>query len=276
MSLATASAVTDSPFVGEMVPFRGGHLSVVSTGEGEPVVGYLHGMLGNFGCHPALEALAAATGRRVVAPSLPGFTGSSEPDGLVTTADWVVALSEAVDLVGLTGADVVASSVGAMLALELAAVRPEAFGRMVLVAPFGLWDDADPIADAFGTTLSVQRSMLTASPDASAAFFEDPPDLPADASVEHGVHRYLTRAAAAQLIWPLPEFGLSERLHLVKNPVTLIHGANEQIIPPSYLRRWEQALTHVAGTHLIDGAGHQAEFDAPDQVAAIAATAFTS
>lgn len=266
----------DSPFVGEMVPFRGGHLSVVSTGSGEPAVGYIHGMLGNFGCHPALDALGAATGRRVVAPSLPGFTGSSEPSGLVTIADWVVALSEAVDLVGLTGADVVASSVGAMLALELAAVRPEAFGRMVLVAPFGLWDEADPIADAFGTTLSVQRSMLTADVDASAAFFEDPPDLAADASVEHGVHRYLTRAAAAQLIWPLPEFGLSERLHLVTNPVTLIHGADDQIIPPSYLPRWERALANVAATHVVDGAGHHAEFDAPDTVAAIAAAAFAA
>ena len=29
---------------------------------------------------------------------------------------------------------------------------------MVLVAPFGLWDDSDPVADPFGTTLSVQRA----------------------------------------------------------------------------------------------------------------------
>ncbi len=96
-------------------------------------MGYLHGMLGNPGVYAVLEELAA-TGHRVVAPSLPGFTGSSEPEGLRTLHDWVVATSEVVDLAGLAGAPLVASGVGAMLALELAAVRPEAFGSIAAFA----------------------------------------------------------------------------------------------------------------------------------------------
>ena len=253
------------------LPFRDGHVGVVELGDG-PTVGYLHGMLGNPGVHGVLEELAAA-GFRVVAPSLPGFTGSSEPDGLRNLHDWVVATSEIVDVAGLAGAPLVASSVGAMLALEVAAVRPEAFGPMVLISPFGLWDDDDPVADPFGTTLSVQRAMLTDDTAASAAFFDDPADLPADMVVEHGVHRYLTRTAAAQLIWPLPEWGLAERLHRVTNPVTLVHGAKDRIIPVSYLQRWADELPNVVGTHVIDDAGHQADFDQPAQVARIAAAA---
>ncbi len=259
-------------FAPATLPFREGHIGIVEFGEGA-TVGYLHGMLGNPGAHPVLNELAA-TGHRVVAPSLPGFTGSSEPEGLRTLYDWVVATSEVVDLAGLAGAPLVASSVGAMLALELAAVRPEAFGDMVLVAPFGLWDDSEPVADPFGTTLSVQRAMLTEDADATATFFDDPTDLPADIVVEHGVHRYLTRTAAAQLIWPLPEWGIADRLHRIANRVTLIHGAKDRIIPASYMARWAEALPHVVGTHLLDDAGHQADFDQPTAVARIATRAF--
>ena len=251
--------------------FRDGHLGLVDVGDGPPVA-YLHGMLGNPGEHAFLGALADS-GRRVIAPSLPGFTGSSEPEGLRSLHDWVVALSELVDVAGIVGLPIVASSVGAMMALELAAVRPGAFSAMVLIAPFGLWDDEDPVADPFATTLSVQRRLLTADPAASASFFDDPDALAADELVEHGVDRYLTRTAAAQLIWPLPDFGLAARVHRVTQPVTLVHGAHDEIIPPSYLARWSAALPNVVSTHLVDGAGHQAEFDKPAEIAAIVADA---
>jgi pimeloyl-ACP methyl ester carboxylesterase len=258
-------------FAPTTLPFRDGHLGVVEVGQGTPTL-YLHGILGNPGEHPFLRALAGS-GRRVVAPSLPGFTGSSEPEGLRSLHDWVVATSEAVDIVEMAGAPLVASGVGAMLALELAAIRPEAFGDMVLIAPFGLWDDSDPVADPFATTLTAQRRMLTADPTVSATFFDDPVDLPADVLVEHGIDRYLTRTAAAQLIWPLPEFGLTDRLHRVRQRVTLVHGAEDAVIPVSYVQRWAAVLPNVAATHVVDGAGHQAEFDRPDEVAAIAADA---
>ena len=260
-----------SGYATETIPFREGHVGLVSCGEGVPIT-YLHGMLGNPGEHAFLQALAN-DGWRVVAPSLPGFTGSSEANGLRNLHDWVVAASELIDVAGVTGLPVVASSVGAMVALELAAIRPEAFDAMVLIAPYGLWDSDDPIADPFATTLTNQRKMLTVDPAASASFFDDVEDMPADLLVEHGVDRYLTRTASAQLIWPIPEFGIDERLHLVKNPVTLIHGAMDAIIPCPYLDKWAQILPNVASTHLVEEAGHHAEFDQPEEVAAIVKSA---
>ena len=258
-------ALADAPLT---LPFRDGHVAVRSAGEGA-TVGYLHGMIGNPGVHPFLEALAT-TGHRAVAPSLPGFTGSSPSEDLRSLHDWVVATSEVIDLAGLAGAPLVASSVGAMLALEVAAVRPEVASALVLVAPFGLWDDDDPVADPFGTTLSVQRQMLTADPTVTASFFDDDDATPADVLVELGVERYHTRTAAAALIWPIPEHGISTRLHRVTCPVTLVWGSEDAIIPPTYLQRWAAALPNVAGTHVVDGAGHHAEWDRPTEVAEIA------
>jgi len=247
--------------------FRNGHLVVHQVGAGD-TVGYLHGMIGNPGVHPFLTALAGR-GRRVVAPSLPGFTGSPPCEDLRTLHDWVVAASEVLDVAGITGRTCVASSVGAMLALEVACVRPEAFERLVLVAPFGLWDPADPVVDPFGTTLSTQREMLTADPARTAAFFEAKAGATPEELVDADVERYHTRTAAASLIWPLPEFGLSTRAHRVRCPVTLVWGGADRINPVSYLHRFAGLLPNVVGTHVVDGAGHLAEWDAPVEVAAV-------
>ena len=256
---------------GRTVPFRGQTLTIHEVGEG-PTIGYLHGMVGNPGVHPFLEALAG-TGHKVVAPNLPGFTGSPACEDTRTLFDWVVATSEALDLAGLAGGSMVAASTGAMLALEVAAVRPEAFSHLVLVAPFGLYDDADPVADPFATTLGQQRKLLTSDAEVTGPFFDDVADRSAAELIEDGVARYLTRTAAASLVWPIPEFGLDTRIHRVSCPVTLIWGAEDRLIPPSYAARFKALLANVAGVHMVDGAGHLAEWDKPAEVAALVAAA---
>jgi pimeloyl-ACP methyl ester carboxylesterase len=270
---AGSAVVTMAPTGPSAVGFRAASLAVIEVGEG-PTVGYLHGFLGNPGPHRFLSELAVAGGaRRVVAPSLPGFTGSASCPDLRSLHDWVVAVSEVLDVTGLAGAPVVASSIGAMLALEVAAVRPEAFDRLVLVAPLGLWDPADPVADPFGTTLSVQRALLTADPEVTAPFFDDDPSASPAQLVEANVSRYESRTAAASLVWPFAEFGLAGRLHRVTCPVTLVWGAADRLAPPSYLDRFVAALANFVGTHFVAGAGHQAEWDAPAEVASLAAAA---
>ncbi len=233
---------------------------------------YLHGMIGT---PPGTPFLAAAAEARlaVTAPTLPGFSGSTAHPMTRTIHDWVFHLSAIVDAVGVAGRPLIASSVGAMVAVELAAIRPEVFSRLVLVAPFGLWDGDDPIADPFATTLSAQRRMLTADEAVTGPFFDDPTDLDADALVEYGVARYRTRTSAASLVWPIPDHGLSERIHRVEVPVTLIWGGDDRIAPVSYLDRWAAALPNVAGTHVVEGAGHLVEWDQPAAVADLASAA---
>lgn len=248
-------------------PFRGEHLVVHEVGEG-PTVGYLHGLVGNPCVHPFLTALAGAgQGHRVVAPGLPGFSGSPACADLRSMHDWAVATSEAIDVSGLAGRPFVASSVGAMLALEVAAVRPEAFEALVLIAPLGLWDPTDPVADPFGTTMGQQRKILTADPAVTAPFFEDDSSLDAAELIERNVGRYLARTAGASLVWPIPEFGLDTRIHRVTCPVTLLWGAEDRLAPTSYLERFAQRLPNVVASHVVAGAGHLAEWDRPDEVA---------
>ena len=251
------------------VAFRGSTLRVLTAGDdNRDTIGYLHGMSGTPRRHPILAPLAA-TARRVIAPNLPGFSGSPACSDIRSLHDWVVATSEAIDVVGLTGCHVVAASVGAMLALEVAAVRPEAFSRLTLIAPFGLWDDDDPTTDPFATTLSNQRALLTDDPTVTSCFFDDQPGRgPADL-VDDNVTRYATRTAAASLVWPIPEFGLATRIHRVTCPVALIWGAHDRLVPVSYLGRFAALLSNVTATHIIANAGHLADWDQPAAIAAL-------
>lgn len=238
---------------------------VYELGDG-PLLGYVHGMLGNPGAHPFLEHLARR--HRVVAPCLPGFTGSDPGDDLHDMFDWVSVTSEIVDAVGLTGAPVVASSIGAMLALELQAIRPEAFDRMVLIAPLGLWDADRPIADLFALPKGAQAEALSSDPGRAVEFWEDEADLSADELVRRKVGRYHTRRAAAQLVWPIPDFGLASRIHRVACPVGLVWGARDRIVSPDYAGLFAKVLSGWTATETVDGAGHAVEWDAPDETAA--------
>jgi pimeloyl-ACP methyl ester carboxylesterase len=251
----------------QSLPFRGSQLPVFDVGSG-PSLGYLHGIVGNPAV-PEFVQILASHGRRVVGPSLPGFSGSQPCEGLRTVYDWVAALSEIVDGAGLAGKTVVASSIGAMLALELAAVRPEAFDRLILVSPMGLWDDADPVKDLFANTLSEERQLLTQEVSRTASFYDGDSAAEPAALVQHSVDRFVTRSTVASLIWPLPEFGLSSRIHRVKCPVTLIWGEQDRLVPVSYLKRFERLLPRVEGAHVVRSAGHLAELDQPAQIATL-------
>lgn len=246
------------------VPWKAGSLEIWEEGEG-PTIGYVHGMVCAPGRLPFVAKLVGR-GRHVVAPSLPGYSATSPSSGIRNVHDWVFALSEIVDRSGLAGCPLVASSTGAMLALELAAVRPEAFSSLILIAPLGLWRDDNPITDPFSTTLSGQRALLTNDPAVTASFFDDATDGP---TVDSMIQRYTGRTATASLVWPIPEFGLAERIHRVSCPVTLVWGSDDRIIDPSYADLFAESLSDCRATHVVTGAGHHAEWDDPVAVAAI-------
>ena len=115
-------------------------------GAGQPVT-FLPGIGGLPRWSDFLDALAR--GRRVIAPSLPGFPGSAALPELDDQLDWLLATHDLLRAAGGAGGDLVAVSVGAALAADVAAVWPDAVRRLVLVSPLGLFDAADPSADIF-------------------------------------------------------------------------------------------------------------------------------
>ena len=79
-----------------------------------------------------------------------------------------------------------------------------------------------------------------------------------------------TRAseAAARAFWPLGNTRLEKRLPLIEAPTLLIWGEDDRIMPRGYADRFAAAIAGRTEIRTIPGAGHLAELDKPDEVAA--------
>lgn len=232
-------------------------------GEGAPI-GFLAGVGGLMKWTPLLDRLAES--RRVVAPSLPGFPGGVGHDKLDTHLDWALAAHDLLVGAGLSGADLVGVSVGGALAADVAAIWPDAVKRLVLVAPLGIFDKAEPITDIWAQRPNSAPALLCAKPEA----YEAVSGLPDGGDeLEWQVLQVRASEAAARLLWPVCDTGLATRLHRIVQPTLLIWGEQDQVVPPSYAKRFADGIAGQTKIVTLPGAGHMADLDEPDAVSAV-------
>lgn len=226
-------------------------------GSGTPLV-YLAGLAGLPRWTPFLDLLAEH--HRVIAPSLPGFPGAAGHDKLDTLLDWIAATLDLLDDAGFSGGDLVGASVGGALAAEVAAMAPGVVRRLVLIAPFGLYDPAMPPIDLWGQKPGVVPTLLTTQPDTYKAFTAPPEG--ADAN-EWPIIQSRANEAAARLLWPLADTRLARRLHRIRCPTLVLWGAEDKVLSPRYAERFAEGITGKTTVKLIPNAGHLADLDAP-------------
>ncbi|MFN4089995.1 MAG: alpha/beta fold hydrolase [Alphaproteobacteria bacterium] len=249
----------------DTVDVNGSPCRVWRKGSGSPLF-YLPGFGGLPKWTPFLDRLAE--GRTVVALSPPGFPGGLGHDRLDTLLDWIVATRDLLAAAGMEEGDLVASSVTGALALEVAALWPGMVRRLVLTAPFGLYDDAEPTADIWAQKPHEVATALCADPERWTWLKAAPEGAN---SVEWPIEQTRAAVAAARFLWPLGRTGVERRLHLVRCPTLLLWGSEDRILPFGYAARFEAAITGPVTIRRIAGAGHLAELDRPDEAAAAAA-----
>jgi pimeloyl-ACP methyl ester carboxylesterase len=241
---------------------RGENVRAWEKGAGR-TVGVLGGLLGFARWTPFLEALSRR--HRVVVPSLPGHPGGGAFRELDDLPDFVTATLDLLDAADLEGADLVGLGPGATLAVECAAFSRTSVGKLVLVAPFGLFDAAEPVADLWARRANEQAATLSAHPD---AFAKEVLAAPAGADeTEHRIGQTRALECAARLLWPTGDRGLAKRLHRVRSETLLVWGERDAIVPPSYAKRFAGAISGGTHTRILPGAGHAVDFDAPDALA---------
>lgn len=245
------------------VAVRGGMFltEVHEAGSGPPLL-FLHGVRGVPTDAPFLARLAQQY--RVIAPVLPGYGESTGAEHLRDLHDLIYYELDFLDTLGLRHLPLVGHSLGGMVAAELAAVQPDRFSALVLIAPFGLWNPAYPVADFFAMSPEQLAAATYHDPQSPAA--QAAAHTPADQEgyIAFMLDRAKALATAAKYLWPIPNRGLAGRLHRVAAPTLLVWGESDRIVPPRYAQDF-QAKIATAQVTIIPAAGHLPHLEQPER-----------
>jgi pimeloyl-ACP methyl ester carboxylesterase len=230
---------------------------VLVGGEGPPLL-FLHGAGGLF-WDPLLEALAGRF--TVYAPEHPGSGQSVGLEELHDIWDLVLHYNDVLDALSLRDVVVVGHSFGGMVAAELAANNPDRVSRLVLIAPIGLWRDDAPVADIAGMSPENLAPLVLADPSGPLAAALAPPADDPEALFQAAMRM----ASILHFIWPIPDKGLSRRIHRIQAPALLVWGKQDGVVPPVYADEFASRL-RSAEVALVDDAGHLAQLEQPAAV----------
>jgi pimeloyl-ACP methyl ester carboxylesterase len=236
---------------------------VYAGGKGPELI-WLHGIRGVEANDPLLLKLAER--HRVTAPVAPGFTDLDEMNDIDDVRDMALAYDDLLRHLGLKAPTLVGHSFGGMIAAELAAHVPDSVARLGLIAPFGLWTDAAPVADIFAVAAPDMDQLLWHDVAARDAFQARLAALPeANDEVERVVGAARRLTAVAKFLWPIPDKGLRRRLPRIAAPTLLLFGREDAVIPKRYAEEFASGLRQVQ-TAVVDGAGHMLPYEKPDHV----------
>lgn len=228
-------------------------------GSGDPLV-YFH-PAGGLAWDPFLEELSQHF--TVWAPEFFG-TSATDPHaihGIDELSDVVLAYEQAIRSLGLEGALAVGQSFGGMLAAELASYFPDLFSRVVLLDPIGLWRDDRPVASPWAASQEELPPMLFADPSGPAAqAFLTPPADPEEA-IAAGAAMVWALGCTGKFCWPIPERGLSKRLHRVSAPTLIVWGEEDALISVDYADEFARRIPNSRVAR-IPGAGHIPQVEA--------------
>ena len=235
---------------------------VWSKGKGAKL-GFLAGFGGLPRWVPFLDRLAES--RTVIAPSLPGYPGGAMGHTVLDThLDWVLAVRQLIDKSGLAGADLLGASVGGAFAAEMAAIFPGHVRKLALIAPFGLFDDAEPAADPWAQRRDNVAGVMCADAAKWQALVAPPEGAN---SIEWPIEMTRASEAAARAFWPLGNTQLETRLVLIKAPTLVLWGDSDAVLPPSYAKKFAAGINGATRVETVAQAGHLAYLDQPDAVA---------
>jgi pimeloyl-ACP methyl ester carboxylesterase len=199
-------------------------------GSGEPLL-FLHGA---GGLHQGAYLDQLAEKFTVYAPVHPGFGASEGLEHIDDVIDLALYYHDFMDELGLESAHVVGHSMGGMLAAELAALCSHRVRKLVLANPVGLWRDDAPVLDFFVLPPDQLVPYIIHDPEAPAVREAFPLPDSQEALIEMMYQRIQSFSAAGKFMWPIPDRGLSRRIHRIQSPTLIVWGESDGLVPPIY------------------------------------------
>ena len=218
------------------------HYQVV--GRGEPII-LVHGLSGSTRWWNR-NVFTLAERYQVYEIDLPGFGSMrrfSRHFILTNAASWLLQWMEAIHV---QQAHFIGHSMGGYICIRLAAHRPQAVRRLVLVSPAGL-----PTGRSLpGYFVPLMVSMRYMKPSFLPILFID--------GLKAGP-RTLLHAARDLLTQDV-----QEDLKLITAPTLLIWGENDALVPPIFGEILHKEIAH-SSLHILKKAGHVGMFDSPHE-----------
>ncbi len=239
-------------------------------GQGRPLL-LLHGLGGS---HRSWSTIVGGLrcARETIAIDLPGFGDTPPLPGETSIATLADAVERFVDAEGLSGIDMVGSSMGARLVLELA--RRGQTGAMVSLDPGGFWNDAEKriFKTSIGASIRLVRllqpmmPLITGNPVGRSVLFAQlsakPSALP-PGPVLTEMRDFARARRFDELLDSLADgpdqlglFGERER------PIVIVWGRQDKVCFPGQA---EKALALFPHARLVwfDHCGHFPHWDRP-------------
>jgi pimeloyl-ACP methyl ester carboxylesterase len=229
---------------------NGTRIDIIERGKGRPLL-FLHP---ENGIEPALAAIEElAKGARVIAPTHPGYGRSELPKGMRTVDDLSYFYLDMLDQFDLRDLTVVAVSLGAWIAAEIAVKSAARFSRLVMANAVGIKvgdRETRDIADVFALTEKEFIDIAYCDPTVGTRDYTALPDAEVLAAAR-------AREATARFAWN-PYFHnprLKSRLHRVRIPTLFLWGTHDRMLSEAYGRAY-CAMIPGARFEMIERAGH--------------------
>lgn len=246
------------------VEVAGTRLRYVQVGDGDRAVVLLHGFGGDKDTW-LFNLDALAEGRTVYALDLPGHgeSGKEVADGSV--AGLAATVSGALDALGIDRVDLVGHSMGAAVAMAVAAAAPGRVRSLALLAPAGLGQE---INTGYLRGFVAAQSRRELKPHVEQLFAD--PALVTRELLENVLKFKRLDGAQAALSAVLDGFlagegqatVLAEPVAALGIPTLVVAGAEDRVIPPGHAG----ALGGKAAVHVLEGKGHMIHMEAAGEV----------
>lgn len=238
-------------------------------GAGEPVV-LVHGLgYARWGWEPVADLLAER--HEVILLDNRGIGESDAPPGPYTVAALADDVAQVLDEAGVERARVVGTSLGGMIAQELALARPERVDRLVLVCTTPGGQNAAPMP---AVTTALIAEAPTLEPLVALRLFVENAVAPGASDglvariLEHRIRTAQTpeawnaQAAAGQ------GFDAWDRLPELAAPTLIVHGTEDVVVDPVNANLLAERIPD-SRLEWFEGCGHLVFWEEPERFASV-------
>ena len=281
------------PLVNDGEQLRMAYMDIAPAQANGRVVVLLHGR--NFPSSywaPEIKVLTDA-GYRVVVPDQIGFGKSSKPAGELHFDNLARNTMTLLDHLGIAKTDIVAHSMGGMVAVRISRAYPDRISHLVLAAPIGLEDYRMYVPPTPTEKIIENEDKLTADGYRKQLENNYAPKIPPEAMTPFIEARFNIKGAAEYMRWLRAFVSSGQMIYrepvvheipLVSVPTLFIMGADDHNAPgrpnaPEALRskmgQNADLAKALAGrmaqgrAEVIENAGHLVFLDAPDKFNAL-------